>query len=110
MGAEIEGQGTQKHKKAKKRGLKKHKKNSTAKSDLWVWFGLQNGWPFRVQNSPKISTIPEIIKMGTRASKVRPRASKIAKSHASDLPKSRKCNCETDKKWHGGGLCAQRTG
>ena len=38
-----------------------------------------------------IDLFTEIVKMGTRASKVGPRASKNTKSHASDLPKSRKC-------------------
>ena len=40
MGPEIKPQGTQKHKKSKKRALEKHKKNSTAQSELWVRFCL----------------------------------------------------------------------
>ena len=40
MGAKIEPWGTHKHAKSQKQALKKHKKNSTAKSDLWVQFYL----------------------------------------------------------------------
>ena len=40
---------------------------------------LQNGLGFRGEDAPKITIIPEILKMGPRASKVDPRASKITK-------------------------------
>jgi hypothetical protein len=97
--------------KIKKKGIQKTIKNTTLqKVGYWLHFEVKMGILFRGRSAPKITTIPEILKMGPRASKMGPRASKMTKNHDSDLPKSRKSHCKPAQNWHGGGLCAQRTG
>ena len=105
-------------------------------SPTWAQHGAQKGLLFRGRSVPKITTIPEILHMGPRASKMGPRASKIIRNRASEiykiplqtacffhscfqhflttcLPKNVEnmtAELKKAKKWHGGGLCAQRTG
>ena len=54
----------------------------------------QKGTPLSHRGAPKITTIPEILKKGPRASKMSSRTSKMTKNHDSDLPKSRKSHCK----------------
>ena len=89
------------------------------------------GLVFRGRNALKITTIPEILTMSLRASRMSPRASKmrhratkISKNHRFFAPwisifldldiektwKTKMLKCKKTKQWHGGGLCAQRTG
>ena len=75
--------------------------------------------------SPRASRMsPWAFRMSRRASKMRHRATKISKNHRFFAPwisifldldiektwKTKMLKCKKTKQWHGGGLCAQRTG
>ena len=115
MISKMEPPASQNPKKLIKKASKKHSKSSTPKSGLVVRFLSQNGMPFSSRNAPKITTNPNIVEMGPRASKRWPRAPKMTKNDYFCLPKSRKSHCGNDKtckqypkmkttKRHGGGI------
>ena len=78
------------------------------KVGAWSHFDLKNDLLFRAGSVLKITKIRDIFKIGPQVSKMSPWPPKMTQNHKSDHPKSRKF--WGSKKWHGGGLCAQRTG
>ena len=71
MGAKMEPQGAQNHKKTRKASTQKNIKNTLLqKVGYWLHFGLKKGLLFRGRSAPKIMTIPKIFKMNLRPPKL----------------------------------------
>ena len=122
------------HSKSQKSRNKNTQKNSYLTRPQKVYFGTPGGGLSNDLFSLKITTIPEIVHMAPQAFKITVRASKMT-ARASKMmenlitlltqiqtlavkrtgrseqteAKETKRSKQT-KKWHGGGICAQRTG
>ena len=131
----MESWGIQNHKDPIKKTFKKHKKHKTAKCASMAAFELQEHVSFRTGRVIKITTIPQILKTGSRGCLEPPTSLKITilTSQTLENPmrtarflhscfqhflttclkkvlKTGKLSCKLAQKLHGGGLCAQRTG
>ena len=109
--------------KSQKSRNKNTQKNSYLTRPQKVYFGTPGGELSNDLFSLKITTIPEIVhtgrgasKMTVRASKMTARASKMIENLITVLIKIKTLavkqtrRSEQTEKWHGGGICAQRTG
>ena len=77
----------------------------------WSHFNLKAEVVFRGGKAPKSQKIRGAFKMGPQASKMSPRASKITQNLENLVTQNQEHPRKKDfEKWHGGGLCAQRTG
>jgi hypothetical protein len=120
MEAKMESLGNQKHKNPETGTLKK----TATSRDRRKWVhGHLGGGSSNALFSIKITTIPEIVHIGLQASKITARASKMSaraskiienwitslvKNETLEVKKTRRS--KQTEKWHGGGICAQRTG
>jgi hypothetical protein len=120
MEAKIESLGSQNYKKPETRTLEKTVTSRDRKK--WV-HGHLGGGSSNALFSIKITSIPDIVHIGLRASKITARASKmtaraskmienwitlLVKNETLEVKKTRRS--KQTEKWHGGGICAQRTG